>query len=154
MEIDAQDFIQVLSDKIKLYEHLGITVAELNSHRVVFNVSLEKNLNHKGTAFGGSLYATGVLSAYALVLAGLKAYHIDTENIVIAKGVIEYHRPIDSDFTIVCEFLDLQTEQAFYQELQDQHRVRADLNVQIFKEGGSGGRSLGASLVGSFVVRM
>ncbi|WP_413584528.1 YiiD C-terminal domain-containing protein [Bdellovibrio sp. HCB274] len=153
MEVNTQDFIQVLADNIKLYEHLGITVQELSSQRVVFKVSLEKNLNHKGTAFGGSLYATGVLSAYALVLAGLKHHQINTENIVIAKGVIEYHRPIDSDFTIVCEFPDAASEQQFYQELKDKQRVRRDLQVHIFKEGGSDGRSLGASLLGSFVVR-
>ncbi|WP_413557447.1 YiiD C-terminal domain-containing protein [Bdellovibrio sp. HCB209] len=162
MEVNTQDLIQVLSDNIKLYEHLGITVEELNSHRAVFQVSLEKNLNHKGTAFGGSLYATGVLSAYALVLAGLKAYGIDTENIVIAKGVIEYHRPIDSDFKIICEFPNLADEESFFQELKDKKRVRRDVQVHIFKGGGSGGRSadamdpglLGASLTGSFVVRM
>ncbi|UYL07717.1 thioesterase domain-containing protein [Bdellovibrio sp. SKB1291214] len=163
MEVNSQDLIKILSDNIKLYEHLGITVETLNSHRVVLKVDLQKNLNHKGTAFGGSLYATGVLSAYALVLAGLKHYQIDTENIVIAKGVIEYHRPIDSDFRIVCAFADLAQEQSFYQELKDKKRVRRDLQVHIFKDGGSEGLLrgvipesgvLGASLVGSFVVRM
>ncbi|QLY24113.1 YiiD C-terminal domain-containing protein [Bdellovibrio sp. KM01] len=167
MEIDSQDLIQILSDNIKLYEHLGITVETLNSHRAVLKVDLQKNLNHKGTAFGGSLYATGVMSAYALVLAGLKYYKIETENIVIAKGVIEYLRPIDSDFRILCEFPSLEEEKSFYQELQDKKRVRRDLKVQIFKDGGSDGLSLGAgaesapvsgtlgaSLVGSFVVRM
>jgi thioesterase domain-containing protein len=163
VEINTQDLIQILSDNIKLYEHLGITVETLNSHRAVLKVDLQKNLNHKGTAFGGSLYATGVMSAYALVLAGLKYYKIDTENIVIAKGVIEYLRPIDSDFRILCEFANLEEEESFYQELKDKKRVRRDLNVQIFKGGGSEGLSLGevpasgllgASLVGSFVVRM
>jgi thioesterase domain-containing protein len=163
VEINTQDLIQILSDNIKLYNHLGITVETLSSQRAVLKVDLEKNLNHKGTAFGGSLYATGVLSAYALVLAGLKHHHIDTENIVIAKGVIEYHRPVDSDFRIVCEFASLAEEQSFYQELKDKKRVRRDLKVYIFKDGGSEGLSrgvipdsalLGASLVGSFVVRM
>ncbi|WP_413293521.1 YiiD C-terminal domain-containing protein [Bdellovibrio sp. HCB185ZH] len=163
MEINTQDLIQILSDNIKLYEHLGITVETLNSHRAVLKVDLQKNLNHKGTAFGGSLYATGVMSAYALVLAGLKYYKLETENIVIAKGVIEYLRPIDSDFRILCEFPNLEEEKSFYQELQDKKRVRRDLKVQIFKGGGSEGLSLGtapgsgvlgASLVGSFVVRM
>lgn len=163
MEVNTQDLIQILADNIKLYEHLGITVEALDSHRAILKVDLQKNLNHKGTAFGGSLYATGVMSAYALVLAGLKHYQIDTENIVIAKGVIEYHRPIDSDFRIICQFASLPEEQAFYQELKDKKRVRRDLQVHIFKEGGSEGLSrgvspdsalLGASLVGSFVVRM
>ncbi len=163
MEVNTQDLIQILSDNIKLYEHLGITVETLNSHRAVLKVDLQKNLNHKGTAFGGSLYATGVMSAYALVLAGLKYYKIETENIVIAKGTIEYLRPIDSDFRILCEFSSLDEEKAFYQELKDKKRVRRDLKVQIFKGGGSEGLSLGAlpdssalgaTLVGSFVVRM
>ncbi|MBO9667160.1 MAG: YiiD C-terminal domain-containing protein [Bdellovibrio sp.] len=150
MEVNSQDLIQILSDNIKLYEHLGIEVQELNSHRAVFKVSLEKNLNHKGTAFGGSLYASGVLSAYALVLAGLKHYKIDTENIVIAKGSIEYHRPVETDFEIRCAFKDEAEEKNFYKELQEKKRVRADLHVQILGEGGS----LRASLVGAFVVRM
>ena len=167
MEVNAQDLVQILSDNIKLYEHLGITVQALDSHRAILKVDLQKNLNHKGTAFGGSLYATGVLSAYALVLAGLKHYKIPTENIVIAKGVIEYHRPIDSDFTIICQFADLDQERAFYQELKDKKRVRRDLQVKIynhiFKDGGSEGLSRGmisepgllaASLLGSFVVKM
>lgn len=150
MEVDSQELVKILADNIKLYEHLGVEVKELSSHRAIFKVSLQKNLNHKGTAFGGSIYASGVLSAYALVLAGLKAYHIPTENIVIAKGSIEYHRPVETDFEVRCAFEDLEREKAFYSELQQKGRVRSEIKVQILDEGGS----LRASLTGLFVVKM
>jgi thioesterase domain-containing protein len=150
VEVNSQELVKILSDNIKLYEHLGITVQELNSHRAVFKVSLQKNLNHKGTAFGGSLYATGVMSAYALVLAGLKAYKIPTENIVIAKGSIEYHRPVETDFEVHCAFKNIEQEKSFYSELQSTGRVKAELQVQILGDGGS----RRASLTGLFVVKM
>lgn len=149
MEINPQELIQILKDKITLYEHLGIEVKEIGSSRVHFRVSLEKNENHKGTAFGGSLYASAVLAAYALALAGLKQRGLDTENIVIAKGEIQYLRPVETDFDIVSEFPSEDDEEAFYQELLSKKRVRGKIRSQILGEGGS----LKASLVGDFVVK-
>ncbi|QDK38224.1 YiiD C-terminal domain-containing protein [Bdellovibrio sp. NC01] len=148
MEVKGQELEAILRDKIKLYEHLGIEVVEITSSKVHFRVSLEKNLNHKGTAFGGSLYATGVMSAYALVLAGLKHYHINTDNIVIAKGEISYYRPVDTDFDVVARFKNLQQEEAFFSELKQKNRVKDVVEVQILGDGGS----LKASLSGTFVV--
>ncbi|AHZ84865.1 YiiD C-terminal domain-containing protein [Bdellovibrio bacteriovorus] len=149
MEVNPQELIQILKDKITLYEHLGIEVKEIGSSRVHFRVSLEKNKNHKGTAFGGSLYASAVLAAYALALAGLKQRGLDTENIVIAKGEIQYLRPVETDFDIVSEFPSEDDEEAFYQELLSKKRVRGKIRSQILGEGGS----LKASLVGDFVVK-
>lgn len=150
MEIDSQEMIAILKDKIALYEHLGIEVTRIRSEEVRFRVSLERSRNHKGTAFGGSLYATAVLAAYALVLAGLKERKIPTENIVIAKGEIQYFRPVDTDFEIICRFPSPAKEDAFYEELLKHGRVRGSLTSQILGEGGS----LKASLTGVFVVKL
>lgn len=150
MEVNPQELIAILKDKIALYEHLGITVEEISASRVRFKVSLEKNRNHKGTAFGGSLYASGVLAAYALALAGLKAHQIPTENIVIAKGEIQYLRPVDTDFEVVSEFRSIQEQEDFFKTLQTRGRVRGLIRTQILGEGGS----LKASLLGDFVVRL
>lgn len=152
MEINPQELISTLKDKISLYEHLGITVLNISSDEVRFRVSLEKNRNHKGTAFGGSLYATAVLAAYALVLAGLKARSINTENIVIAKGEIEYLRPVDTDFEVLCKFSSPENEESFYSELLSVGKVRGAIHSYIM--GGVGGDKLMASLTGLFVVKL
>lgn len=148
MEVKGEEIDNILRDKIKLYEHLGIEVLEITSHKAHFRVSLEKNLNHKGTAFGGSLYATGVMSAYALVLAGLKHYQIATDNIVISKGEISYLRPVDTDFDVIASFDSLAQEENFFAQLKKSKRTKDTVKVQILGEGGS----LKASLFGTFVV--
>lgn len=150
MEVNPQELIQILQDKITLFRHLGITVKEMTGDKVHFHVDLQKNLNHKGTAFGGSLYATAVLAAYGLVLAGLKEKNIPTENIVIAKGAIDYLRPVETDFEIICEFSDKSTKNQFYDDLAKNNRVRGSVKSQILADGGS----LKALFEGSFVVRL
>ncbi|WP_415062011.1 YiiD C-terminal domain-containing protein [Bdellovibrio sp.] len=149
MEVDSQELIRILKDKIVLYQHLGIEVVKIDSHEVRFKVSLEKNKNHKGTAFGGSLYATGVLASYALVLAGLHERHIPTENIVIAKGEIQYLRPVDTDFEVVCQFSSLEEEDQFFAELNTKGKVRGALATRILGADGV----LKATLMGVFVVK-
>lgn len=150
MEVDAKELSEILQNKITLYEHLGIEALEISSSLVRFRVSLQKNRNHKGTAFGGSLYSAAVLAAYALVLAGLKARNIPTDNIVIAKGEIQYLRPIDTDFEVVCQFESPEQENKFYEDLKLQGRVKGPLRSQIR----GGGGSLGALLTGVFVVKL
>lgn len=150
MEVNAQELIEALKSKITLYKYLGIEVLEMNSSLVRFRVSLDKNRNHKGTAFGGSLYTTAVLAAYALVLAGLKARNIPTENIVIAKGEIQYLRPVDTDFEVVCHFKTSEQEEQFYSDLQMNGRVKGSLQSQII----GGGGVVGAVLTGAFVVKL
>lgn len=150
MEVNSAELISILKDKIVLYEHLGIEVKEIHSGRVRFLVSLEKSRNHKGTAFGGSLYATAVLGAYALVLAGLQARKIPTENIVIAKGEIEYLRPVDTDFEVVCEFPSAAAEEDFFKTLVTDGRTKGSLKSHILAVGGS----RKASLTGLFVVKL
>lgn len=152
MEVNPRELVEILRNKIALYEHLGIEVLAMNTHEVRFRVSLEKSYNHKGTAFGGSLYATGVLAAYALVLAGLHERKIDTENIVIAKGEISYLRPVDTDFEVVCTFPTIEKENKFFDDLVKEGRVKGTLRAQIVGLGGDRG-SLKASLTGTFVVR-
>jgi thioesterase domain-containing protein len=150
MEVNSKELIATLKDKIALYEHLGIKSVDITDHQVRFKVSLIDNKNHKGTAFGGSVYAVAVLASYAMVLAGLKTRGIKTEDIVIAKGEIQYHRPIDTDFEVVCEFNDARAEHDFYEELRAQGKVRGTLTTHILAEGGS----RNASLSGVFVVKL
>ncbi|MNT11264.1 putative thioesterase (yiiD_Cterm) [compost metagenome] len=140
---------ELLKDRIKLYEHLGLEVVELTSLSVRFRVSLEENLNHKGTAFGGSIYAAAVLSAYALVLHGLRERKIATDNIVIQKGEIQYLKPVESDFEVLCQFPSKESADNFYARLTQDARAKEVLTVKVQVAGDTK-----AILKGTFVVRM
>jgi len=150
VEVSSQNIIQNLHDKITLFKHLGIEPLNITSKEVRFRVALGMSRNHKGTAFGGSLYADAVLAAYTLVLAGLRERGIPTENIVIARGEIEYLRPVDSDFEILCQFPSDDVEETFFSELKAKGKGRTTLTSQVLGAGGS----LKASLTGVFVVKL
>lgn len=132
MEVNTQELIQVLSDKITLYQHLGIEVVSLSSSGVHFKIDLEKNKNHKGTAFGGSLYATAVLAAYAFVLVCLREAGLNTENIVIAKGEIKYLRPVTTDFSVRCGFDAEADTKKFLADLKQNTSARLTVQSHIF----------------------
>lgn len=145
----SADLAQILEKNISLYKHLGISVVLLTAERVHFRVSLAKNLNHKLTAFGGSLYATAVMAAYGLVLAALRKQGIDTENIVIQKGEIKYLKPVDEDFDVICEFPGAAQAEELLQRLKVERRLSTVLTVRLEVHG-----DLRALLRGTFVVKL
>ena len=145
-----QDILDTLENKIVLYKHLGIEFKQISSGRIELVVDLEKNSNHKGTAFGGSLYTAAVISAYALVLSGLRTRSILTENIVIAKGAMNYLRPVEEDFHVVCEYTSLEEEKSFFEDLIKKGTARREITAHINNSGGS----LRAEFLGTFVVRL
>lgn len=147
--MEREEIAQHLSDQIRLYQHLGLEAVEISSTITKFKAKLSENLNHKGTAFGGSLYAIGVLSAYALIFATLKEHQLHTEDIVIAKGEIKYLRPVDRDFEVSCGFKTQYELEEFVENLREQKKVRQELRVEI-----TCADQVCASLQGLFVVKL
>jgi thioesterase domain-containing protein len=147
--MEREEIAQHLQDEIKLYRHLGLEAVEISSVISRFKAKLDANLNHKGTAFGGSLYAIGVLSAYALIFATLKEHEIETENIVIAKGEIKYLRPVDRDFEVSCGFATQYELEEFVETLRESRKIRQSLNVEI-----KCADQICANLQGLFVVKL
>jgi thioesterase domain-containing protein len=147
--MEREEIVHLLESQISLYKHLNLTPVEINEGLAHFKASLKDHFNHKGTAFGGSIYAVGVLAAYSLVLAALRAHGIATDNIVIAKAEIRYLRPIAGDFDAICEFPTQYALEEFIENLREQKKVRQELVTKVFQ-----GTDLGAELKGLFVVKI
>lgn len=146
--MEREQIVQILQEQITLYKHLGLTPVRIDEQEARFQVSLAANLNHKNTAFGGSIYATAVMTAYSLVLAILKNNNVATENIVIAKGEIKYFRPIAEDFETVCVLPKNMKASELISELQSHRKLRQELTVQVLAGG-----EICAELKGLFVVK-
>src|SRR5260370_3322227 len=62
-----------LLKQIPISEGLGISVTEASLDEILITAPLAPNLNHNGTAFGGSVRAVAILSGWGLVYARLDA---------------------------------------------------------------------------------
>lgn len=138
-----------LKNDIPLTRHLGFDFVEASTARVRLRARLTENINHKGTAFGGSLYALAVVSAYSLVYLGVQNERVETNNIVIQKGEMEYLAPVTEDFEVICEHTKPDVYRRFFASLARWKKVRETLQVRIECRG-----QVCARLVGVFVVRL
>jgi thioesterase domain-containing protein len=120
-----------LQQEIPLVQHLNFEFVEATRERVTMRARLEGNSNHKGTAFGGSLYALAVISAYSLVYLGVAEEGVDTNNVVIQTGEMEYILPVDADFEIICEHVRPDTQQKFFASLARWNKVRETFIARV-----------------------
>lgn len=77
---------------------LGIRVASVDDVSLALSAPLAQNRNVHGTAFAGSLYAVGVLSAYYLGRHWMESEGLldGSFELVARGGQIDYKRPIKS----------------------------------------------------------
>jgi thioesterase domain-containing protein len=77
------DYLQNLIDReIILAKHMGVVVESADDTSMVLRAPLAPNANHKGTAFGGSLYSIAVLTGWAWVTRCLATRELDAEAVI------------------------------------------------------------------------
>lgn len=80
-------------EHLPLARAAGISVDAYSGDTLVVSAPLDKNINDKGTAFGGSLYNLCVITGWGMT--DLKAKELGlVGDIVVAKGEINYLRPL------------------------------------------------------------
>jgi thioesterase domain-containing protein len=147
-KLTAEALKAKLQAEIPLVNYLNFEFIEATHERVHMKAGLAGNTNHKGTAFGGSLYVLAVLSAYSLVYLGVHVEGVDTNNVVIQHGEIEYLAPVVADFEIVCEHVRPEIERKFFSALARWNKVRETFVARIECNG-----VLCARLTSVFVVK-
>jgi len=127
---------------------MGIRVAEYTSHNILLTAPLSTNINHKSTAFGGSLYSAAVLAGWALLYAKLQESQL-TAHIVIAESHSSYLRPVKQDIQAICRMPDETTMQRFHETFQKRGRARILLVSEIMT-----GDLLAMTLRGRYVIHI
>ncbi len=123
---------ELLRTKIPITRAMGVKVEAYDGERLILSAPLEANVNHLGTAFGGSLHALAVLSGYGLLWLELK----DAEcHIVIRKSSISYERPVRGELRATCVRPDRQALEEFKQTFQQKGRARIALTATIEDQG-------------------
>jgi thioesterase domain-containing protein len=128
----ARQIEELFYSKIPITRALGVRVESYDGERLVLSAPLAENVNHLGTAFGGSLNALAVLSGYGLLWLELQ----DTQcHIVIRESSISYERPVRGELRAVCVRPEALTLFQFKQTFQQKGKARIALSATIEDQG-------------------
>jgi thioesterase domain-containing protein len=128
----ARRIQELLHGKLPITRAMGVRVAEYDGRRLVLSAPLAENVNHLGTAFGGSLNALAVLSGYGLLWLELRD---DECHIVIRESSISYERPVRGEIRASCSLPEAEVLAEFKRTLQQKGRARIALAATIEDEG-------------------
>ncbi len=135
-----------LYEKIPLTKAMGLHVAESNAHRLVLEAPLDKNVNHLGTAFGGSLHALPTLACYAGLWMLMREAGIDG-HVVVKRSQAYYRQPVTGTLRAVCVRPPAALVKEFIRDLQRHKKARMELAAVV--EGAAGKPAV--EFCGSFV---
>ena len=121
---------QLLHSEIPLSRQMGIQVIECEANRVILNAPLDPNINHKCTAFGGSLYSVAVLCGWSLIYTQLEKHQL-SGHIVIQHSEVDYIIPVDGDIRACCEIIDTAAFERFLKTLKRKKMARISLSTVI-----------------------
>lgn len=120
---------QTLHHEIPLTRAMGIRVVSFNEQGLMLSAPLSANINHKHTAFGGSLATLTTLAAWGLLHLLLREHPPAT--IVIQDSHTRYQRPVTDDFTATCALPDNEVLATFVETLKRRGVARIDLTAGI-----------------------
>ena len=146
--MSARDLEAFLHEKIPLSRAMGVRVAETGA-RLVLEAPLDANVNHLGTAFGGSLHALPTLACYVAVWMLLWEAGLDG-HVVVKRSSANYRQPVKGMLRAICLRLPPDRAAGFLEDLRRQKKARMDLEAIV--EGASGKPAV--EFAGSFVAMM
>lgn len=136
MEKSAVSSLQErLNHEIPIAQAMGVKVLETDREHVRLFAPLVQNMNHKSTAFGGSVNAVAVLSCWALLSQTLKGTALAVDYVVVQDSRIDYQLPISSDFEAVSEWQNLESRDKFFSILERKGLARITLVSEVRSQG-------------------
>jgi thioesterase domain-containing protein len=120
---------RTLHAEIPISQAMGIRVAGYDGRCLRLAAPLAPNINHKLTAFGGSLYSVAVLCGWGLLHLKLAESGLH-KHIVIQESNIRYLRPVDQEMQAEC-CADEGELGRFFKALEKHGRARIALAVTL-----------------------
>lgn len=137
-------------DEITAYvhEHIPITrslaarVEHYDGQSVRLVAPLRPNLNHRATAFGGSLSSVAILSGWVLLHLQLRDQGV-ANRLVIQRSVLDFEAPVDGDFTATSTLPPGPAWNRFLATLARHRSARVTVSSTLACSSGVGGRHEG-----------
>jgi len=135
--MDLAQLTQLLQQQIPLSRALGITLTDYRDRRLSVSAPLAPNINHKQTAFGGSLYSVAVLAGWALVNLRLSEYSTQLQQraeVVIYHSDMSYLAPVNHDFVATVRQSEPLRQARFIERLLRHGKSSCLESIEIFQQ--------------------
>jgi thioesterase domain-containing protein len=126
----ARELQAVLLHEIPLSRQMDLTVHWYDGVCLALGAPLAPNINHKATAFAGSLNAVMTLAGWGTVWLVLREHSLHG-TIVIQESTTRYLLPIGHDFTATCRVPSADETERFLAGLRRRGKARLALKVEI-----------------------
>ncbi|GCE31096.1 hypothetical protein KDA_65800 [Dictyobacter alpinus] len=146
MQDQLQELQALLYKEIPITQHFHLTVGAYNERMLRLDAPLAENVNHAGTAFGGSLSALLTLAGWSMVWFVLQECNV-TGEIVIQDSSCKYLHPVKRDFSAFCYRPMPEQIVRFNRMLRTHKKGRLELQADIRE-----GDTLAVSFQGRYVV--
>jgi len=133
-EINLQETLDYVHEHIPITVQLGATISAYDGSSLTIAAPLAENLNHRQSAFGGSLSAIAILSGWALLFVKLKELGIHSR-LVIQKTEFNFSSPVTADFESVSELPSTEKYDRFLTILNKKGKARLVVESQIICNG-------------------
>jgi thioesterase domain-containing protein len=130
----AEEVQSYLEEHIPLSRGMGIDVVEAGPHAVSIEVPLALNVNHRSTAFGGSVAALAILAGWTLVHLRLRDEGFVTHT-VIQSSSVRFDAPIHGPFRAVCKPIEESAWNRFTRALARRGKGRVYVAVDVLADG-------------------
>ncbi len=113
-----------IAERLPVLGLLGAQIVEASVSEVLVGAPLSRNLNDKGTVFGGSQYCLGIASAWALGYLNAQLAGVSEPDLVGMEGTIKYLQPSDTEQVYARACADQQAMTAFREAVTAGERAR------------------------------
>ncbi len=148
MEHLLQRLQVTLLREIPITQYLGIIVESYDDQQLILRAPLAQNINHKGTAFAGSLNALLTLAGWGQLWLILAERNISGK-IVIQDSSSSYLLPVHSDFSAICHKPSSEHIARVESTLKKYGKARIELYAEIRDD-----QELAVSFKGRYVVHL
>lgn len=144
--MEMKSLEEYLHKHIPLSKAMQASVIEADLNKVILSAPLLPNINHIGTAFGGSESALAILAAWSLLHVRLDSMEVPCK-IIIQRHSINYKHPVPNDFIASSRLTEINSWDRFMRALKKHGKARISISSTI-----ECGHQQAASFEGDFVV--
>lgn len=134
MKPDISEVLKYVHEHIPITAELGAGIKSYDGTTVSISAPLDVNINHRNSAFGGSLSAVAILSGWALLFIKMRELNLKTK-LVIQSSNFEFTNPVIDDFEAVCALPPQKKYERFIKTLEKHGRARITVDSEILCKG-------------------